>query len=343
MSYIYVLKIALFSLISVLILTPLVIKIAKKINAIDVPLDDRRMHKKPIPRLGGLAIYLSFLFSISLFADFSNKLMGILIGSIFLILTGIVDDIDSVSSKKKFLCQIVASLMPVLIGNITLNEISVLGIKISFGAFSIPLTIFFMVACINMINLIDGLDGLASGVSLIFFMTVAIIAIIQGRSNTLELFLVFSMLGATLGFLKYNFSPAQIFLGDTGSMFLGYMIAIISLLGHKGTIFKSIIIPIGILAIPIIDTTFAIIRRKIKGVPIFEADKNHLHHQLIKRFKTHKKAVLVVYLINSLFSLATIFTILNFYRLGLIVYGILTLIFIIIVFSTNIIFDRRPN
>ncbi|MFA7064433.1 MAG: MraY family glycosyltransferase, partial [Bacilli bacterium] len=215
-----------------LLLVPIIKKTALHVGAVDVP-DERKVHKKPIPRLGGLAIFLAFLTGYIFFAEHNVQMLSILIGSFIIILLSIFDDIKPIKARYKFIIQILASSVVVLYGNISLTEISAFGINLSFEAWSYPLTIIFITAIINAINFIDGLDGLAAGVSTIYFATIAIIAFILNRIGGLDTILCLLMLGSTLGFLVYNFNPASIFMGDTGSMFLGFMIAVIALLGYK--------------------------------------------------------------------------------------------------------------
>ena len=187
-------------------------------------------------------------------------------------------------------------------------------------------------------NLIDGLDGLAAGISSIYFATVGIIAIMQGKFG-LDFLLTFIMLGSTLGFLVHNFNPATIFMGDSGSMFLGLIISVIALLGFKNVTMTSLIIPLLLLAIPILDTVFAIIRRTLKGEKISTPDKYHIHHQLLKRNLSQKQTVLSIYVINILFAFASIVYVLKDAKLGYIIYGILLAIVLIFVLTTDVVYD----
>lgn len=324
-----------------LITVPLVKKIANHVGALDIP-NERKVHKKPMPRMGGLAIYFAFLIGYILFGQISVKMISVLIGSFIIILTGIMDDIKPISAKTKLIGQILASLVVVFYGNIILKDISAFGIYIDFGIFAYPITILFIISCINCLNLIDGLDGLAAGISSIFFLTVGIITFIRGEFG-LPYELTFILLGASLGFLVHNFNPASIFMGDTGSMFLGFIIAVITLLGFKNVMMSSIIIPLLILAIPILDTLFAIIRRKLKGESISKPDKFHIHHQLLNRNFSQKATVLIIYAINVLFSLASIVYILKNRELGYIIYGILLIIFVTFIMKTNIIIEHKKG
>ncbi|MEG0826096.1 MAG: MraY family glycosyltransferase [Bacilli bacterium] len=324
-----------------LIAVPIVKKIALHIGALDIP-NERKVHKKPMPRLGGLAIYFSFLFGYMLFGTISTEMISILIGSFIILITGIFDDIKPVSSKLKLLAQILAISVVVFYGNILLKDISAFGFSIDFGIFAYPITIFFMLACVNFMNLIDGLDGLAAGISSIFFVTVGIITFLRGEFG-LSYELTFILLGSTLGFLVHNFYPAKIFMGDSGSMFMGFIISVVTLLGFKNVMMSSIIIPLLILAIPILDTLFAILRRLLKGEKISKPDKFHIHHQLLNCNFTHPQTVLIIYSINILFSIASIVYVLKNKEAGYIIYGILLIIVVLAVTKTNVVFEHKKK
>ncbi len=318
---------------------PIMKKIANHIGAIDKPRNEeeqRHIHKKPIPKLGGVGIFISFLVGYMIFGEQSIEMNSILIGSFFIILISIVDDINPVKSIYRLLIQIIAALIITMYGNILLTEITVFGYLIEFGYLAYPITIIFIIACTNIINLIDGLDGLSGGISSIFFMTIGIMAFLQGREGTLVIILTFIMLGSTLGFLFHNFNPASIFAGD-GANFLGFIIAIITLLEFKGPALISFFIPLGILAIPILDTGFAIISRTLKKKPIFSADKGHLHHQLLGMNFNQKTTVLIIYGINILFAVASIFYFIEDQYIGTIIYTVLFVLLVWFVLHTSII------
>lgn len=326
---------------------PIVAKIANFIGAIDVP-DERKVHKKLIPRLGGLGIYAGFLLGYMIFGEQSLKMNAVLIGSIIIIITGIFDDVKPVPARYKLLGQLASASIIPLYGGIVLKEISAFGFQISFDILSYPITILFILGVINCINLIDGLDGLAAGISSIYFITIGIIAIILHNSTGLDVILTFIMLGSTLGYLWHNFYPAKIFMGDSGSMFLGYIIAVIALLGFKNITLTSLIIPMLLLAIPILDTLFAIIRRIINHKPIAAPDKNHLHHQLLNLKFSQRKTVLIIYLADILFALASILYALGNKMLGTNIYGIviyiiLFILTVILIIKTDIIWDRSSE
>ena len=326
----------------VAVFIPIVGKIATHIGALDVP-NERKVHKKPIPRLGGLGIYFGFLLGYMLFGKESIQMNSILIGSFVIFITGIIDDIKPIPAKYKFLGQIVgASIIPIY-GGITLNDITAFGLYINFGILSIPVTVLFIVSIINCMNLIDGLDGLAGGLSSIYFLTVGIIALIMHNSDGLDVILTFVMLGSTLGFLLHNFNPAKIFMGDSGSMFLGYIIAVIALLGFKNITLTSFIIPLLLLAIPILDTLFAILRRIINHKPISMPDKNHLHHQLLKLNFSQKTTVLIIYFVDILFAIASIIYVLKDSTSGIIIYSLLLIIVLVFILKTNILWEKKKK
>ena len=318
---------------------PIIKKTAVYINAIDVP-NKRKVHKRPIPRLGGLGIYSGFLLGYMLFGYESVQMNSILIGSIIIIMIGIVDDIHSIPARYKFIGQLVAASIVVLYGGISIQDISAFGIYLNFGIFSKLFSIVFITAIMNCINFIDGLDGLAGGISAIYFLMIGIVAILF-QSTGLDMILTFVMLGSTLGFLVHNFYPASIFMGDSGSLFLGNIISVISMLGYKNVTFTSLIVPIFLLAIPIMDAMFAIIRRVLKHESIAMPDKCHLHHQLLRLNFSIKKAVLIIYTIDLLFAIASIIYVTKYRVLGYVIYSLLFIIVIIFIFKTDIIRERK--
>lgn len=320
---------------------PIVKKIANHVGALDIP-NERKVHKVPMPRLGGLGIYAGFLLGYMIFGEHTPTMNSILIGSFIIIITGIFDDIKPLKALHKFVGQILACLVVVIYGGLILRDVSFFAVYINFGFFAYPITILFILGCINCLNLIDGLDGLAGGISAIFFLTIGIIAYLQGRVG-LSVVLTFIMFGSTLGFLMHNFNPAKIFMGDSGSMFLGFIIAVITLLGFKSILTSAIIIPLCILIVPIIDTLCAIIRRKLKGESIGTPDKNHFHHQLLRKNYSVKVTVLIIYLITILFSTASIIWILVDRVIGYYIYGILMFALMAFVLRTDIIFERKEK
>ena len=320
-------------------------KIAVHIGAVDIPREEeghRHIHKKTTPKLGGVGIFLAFLVGYMLFGEQSIRMNSILIGSFIIILTGIVDDIKPIRASFKLLGHLVAASVIVFYGGILLNNITAFGFSFDFGILAYPITILFLVACTNIINLIDGLDGLSGGICSIFFITIAIIGFYQGRAGSLVMILTLIMLGSTLGFLLHNFHPAKIFAGDCAT-FMGFIIGVITLLEFKGPALISFFVPVTILGIPILDTLFAIIRRLLKGQPPFQADKQHLHHQLLGMNFSQTVTVLIIYGINVLFAAASIFYTLKDPLIGEIIYIIIFIIVIWFVLHTSIIMDKDTN
>ena len=326
----------------VLAIIPFIKKVAIHVNALDIP-NGRKVHTEPMPRLGGLGIYMGFLLGYILFGTMSIRMNAILIGSFIIIVTGIVDDINPIPAKVKFLFQTIAASVVAFYGQILLSNLSAFGFYIDFGVLSYPITIIFIVSIINCINLIDGLDGLAAGLSSIYFMTIGIVIVHWLKVFDLNAIITFIMLGSTLGFLCHNFHPAKIFMGDSGSMFLGYIIAVIALLGFKNVTLTTLLAPICLLAIPILDTSFAIIRRFINKKPIDEPDKEHLHHQLLNLKLSHRNTVLVIYFIDILFAVAMLVYMLGNKTLGIIMYALLFILVLIFIMKTNIIIDHSKK
>ena len=299
----------LLALIVSFLATPLVRRLAFKIGAVDIPRDNRRMHDHPIPRLGGLAIFLGFLVSVLAYAEIDLQMQGILIGATIIAVLGMADDIHSLPAKFKFVVQILAALCAVFHGvaievinnpNIfSENEYWVL------GWWSIPISVIWIVAITNAVNLIDGLDGLADGISTIGALTMLILALILGE-NEIAL-LCGALVGACVGFLPYNLNPARIFMGDTGSTFLGFILACVSIQGlFKYYAVISFLVPFLILGLPIFDTASAIIRRLLKGQSPMVADRSHIHHKLIDLGLNQKQAVSTLYIISGVLGLSAV-------------------------------------
>ena len=287
--------------------TPAVRMLAIKIKAVDVPKDNRRMHKVPIPRMGGLAIFAGFLVSVLFFVPLGTEFRSILIGALILVVLGIIDDIVSLKPKTKFAGQIIAALIPALSG-VSIHGIVnpfVPGQYSTLGIFSIPLTVIWIVGITNAVNFIDGLDGLACGVSAIATVTMFIIAVLFGE--TYIALMMAALAGACLGFLPYNMNPAKIFMGDTGSMFLGYILATVSIQGlFKFYAVISFAVPFILLGLPIFDTGFAIVRRLLKGQSPLQADRGHVHHRLIDLGFDQKQSVAILYTFSALMGLTAV-------------------------------------
>lgn len=315
----------LLAFIVALIATPYSIKIANKIGAVDVPKDDRRMRKKSMPKLGGIAVIAGFLISIiyllsvmsiegsiNLFGEeeYFKKIIGIFMGIVIITITGIIDDVKTLKPYQKLIGQLLAAIVVVIFG-VNIDQINIAALS-DFGLssdVSAVITVLWIVGITNAINLIDGLDGLSSGIALISCISLLIIFALN-NSPVFAILIVTSLIGALAGFLPFNFSPAKTFIGDTGSNFLGYILSIVSILGVAKTYTAVVIaLPILVLGLPILDVACAIVRRIAKGKSlraIFKADKGHLHHKLVQRGFSQKQAVLILYAISAAFGMFAI-------------------------------------
>ena len=289
--------------------TPLVKTLSVKVGAIDVPRDNRRMHDHPIPRMGGLAIFLGFVISVVLLLPLDPPKQGMLLGSVMIVILGIFDDIYALPAKLKFVVQIAAALVAVLSG----NRIQVLSNPNIFsdnpvwqlGWLSIPVTLIWIVAITNAVNLIDGLDGLACGVSTISSVTMLVIALLVSEEDVAVM--MGALAGACIGFLPYNLNPAKIFMGDTGATFLGYILATVSVEGmFKLPTIISFVVPFLMLGLPIFDVTFAVIRRLLRGQSPMSPDRSHVHHRLIDMGFSQKQAVGILYVVSAILGLSAV-------------------------------------
>jgi len=284
------------------ILTPYMGQVGKKQNMVDMP-GHRKIHEEAIPNLGGIVIFFGFLLSLLFVIGIEGQFRALLIGGIIILLLGVVDDIANLSPKHKFVIQMIPALIVIiynsdLINNVIANQLKSFDL---FGYLLYPILIFWIVGVTNSINLIDGLDGLACGVSFIALITFLVLGL---RQNLEALGLIsIALAGSMFAFLKFNFYPAKMFLGDSGSTFAGFILASIGALWvlNSGNIF-FIFIPIIILALPIFDTLFAIWRRYQEHHPIFQADKGHLHHRLLDRGISHKNVVFILWGISAICS-----------------------------------------
>ena len=290
--------------------TPPVKNFAHKVGAIDVPKDARRMHKKPIPRLGGLAIYGGFLCSILIFGQLDETMLCVLLGAAIIVALGIFDDVLALGAKLKFVVQIVAAAIPVCIGDLqiglftNLNPLSDTPF-VHLGILAVPVTIIWIVGITNAVNLIACLDGLAVGVSSIAAITMLAVALLTG--NMPIAITMAALAGACIGFMPYNLNPAKIFMGDTGSTFLGYMLATVSIMGlFKFYAVISFAVPFLILGLPIFDTANAIIRRVAAGRSPMSPDRGHVHHKLIDMGFNQKQAVAILYAISATLGLTAV-------------------------------------
>ena len=285
-------------------ITPPVRLLAFRIGAIDIPTDARRMHKKPIPRIGGLAIFAGFLIATIVFCEPSSQLFSIWIGGGILVILGILDDIFRLPAWIKLIVQLCVAGISVSFG-ILIDHITLFGAHIEFGYFSIPITILWIVGLSNAINLIDGLDGLSCGVSTITSISIFMVMLITGDLTSALITAILT--GSCLGFFPYNRNPAKIFMGDTGALFLGYTLSIISVQGlFKLHTMLSFLVPLSIFALPILDTLIAICRRVIHGQSPFHPDRGHFHHKLVDMGFSHKEAVKILYAISGIMGLVAV-------------------------------------
>lgn len=292
-------------------ITPPVKKLAVKIKAVDVPKDGRRMHSHPIPRLGGLAIIFGFAVSVMCFGQMSRSLASVLLGALIIAAMGVVDDIKALDAKPKFLIQIVAATIAVVGGDLKIqvftnpNIFSDAAYLVLPDWVSIVITIIWIVFITNAVNFIDGLDGLAAGVSAIMSVSLVFIASRLGEYSVAVIGA--ALMGACFGFLPYNFNPAKIFMGDTGSTFLGFILATLSIQGvFKSYAIISFAVPLLILGLPLLDASFAMIRRILKGQSPMKADRGHLHHRLIDMGFSQKQTVFILYVISGILGITAI-------------------------------------
>ncbi len=324
-----------------MIVAPLMIKFAFKVGAVDVPKDERKIHAKPMPRIGGLSFILGFFVAIifsllTVKVDTSVNLVGFFIGSAIVAAVGFLDDIYHIKPWQKLLGQVIAAILVIISGlricYINIPFITMYGLN---DILSVIITFFWIIGVTNALNLIDGLDGLATGVSAIATLALTIVFALNG-SGELPLLITVALLGGLVGFLPYNFNPAKTFMGDTGSNFLGFTLATVSMIGMAKTYtLMAIVVPVVILGLPIFDTLFAICRRVLHHKSIMEADRGHIHHRLIDAGLSQKQAVLVLYGVTALLGiLAVIILESNFWKV-LILMAILAILSVIGIRNAN--------
>ena len=291
--------------------TPLVRRFAFKIGAIDIPKDNRRMHKKPTPRIGGLAIIFGFTVATLCFAHPSRQLYGTLAGAAIIAVMGVIDDCKNLPAKLKFVIQIIAALVVVFAGDIKIdvftnpNFLSDNPYWVLPEWLSVTLTVIWIVFITNAVNFIDGLDGLAAGVSAIMSISLVFISIRVGEYSIAILGI--ALMGSCFGFLPFNFNPAKIFMGDTGSTFLGFMLATLSIQGvFKSYAVISFAVPLLILGLPLFDALFAMIRRILRGQSPMTADRGHLHHRLVDMGFSQKQTVFILYAISGVLGITAV-------------------------------------
>ncbi|HFI0236545.1 TPA: MraY family glycosyltransferase [Streptococcus suis] len=300
--------------------TPVVRSLSLRVGAVDNP-NARRINKVPMPSAGGLAIFIAFALATLVFlpgivrhvnyhGTYLHYVLPLILSSLIIVITGYIDDVKELGPVPKMFGIVLAATLIWLF-----TEFHFDSFKIPFGGpllvfptwLSFFLTVLWIVAITNAVNLIDGLDGLVSGVSIISLTTMGIVSYFFLHDSNIFLTLtIFILVAAIIGFLPYNYNPAIIYLGDTGALFIGFMIGVLSLQGLKNSTAVAVVTPMIILGVPITDTVVAIIRRKLSGQKISEADKMHLHHRLLSLGLTHRGTVLVIYAISFLFSLTSL-------------------------------------
>ena len=289
--------------------TPMVKFIAERFGVVDIPKDGRRMHKKAMPLMGGLAMFYGFIVSIAVFMPVSRELIGLFLGASIIVIVGIIDDKKNLHPVPKLIFQIIAALVAVYFGH------SIKFFSNPFDGSNLPfvlsspyaeiISVIWIVGMTNAVNFIDGLDGLAAGVSSIASLSILLISIIMGNGAVTPI--AAALVGCCVGFLPFNSNPAKIFMGDTGSTFLGYTLAVISVQGlFKGYALISFVLPILVLGLPLFDTLFAIIRRLVHGQSPMTADRGHLHHRLIDMGFSQKQAVFILYAISGVLGISAV-------------------------------------
>ncbi len=279
---------------------PLVIAFSKKEGLVDMP-NERKIHKIPVSRIGGVAIWastmLTFLFLVFLsYYPYGSLLSGILLGSTLMFLLGLIDDIYTLNAKFKLFVQVAIVTLVYLLGvkiDVIFNPFNG-GLPLDLGWWSYPITLLWVVGISNAVNFIDGVDGLAGSVITVSSITLAIISIAMTPSNPISALIAFILAGSMLAFLVYNFNPAKIFMGDSGALFSGFLLATLSITGIMKTATLAILLPFVVLAVPIIDITFASLRRMLKGKSPFVADAEHIHHKLLKAGFSQKTTVAIL-------------------------------------------------
>lgn len=288
-------------------MTPAAIKLAPKVGAMDIPKDNRRMHSHAMPRFGGMAIFLGVLVSMVIMLNMSTKIMVIMAGGACMYVLGVVDDIKTLRARTKFLVQIIIAIV------MYMNDIRVNFLSNFFGygrselneIFCFIITVIWIVGITNTVNLVDGLDGLATGTTAIASFAIAYVGYIHGMYLSASAML--ALAGGALGFLPFNFYPSKIFMGDSGSLFLGFMMSTLSVIGLvKQATLVAILIPVLVMGFPIFDTLYAILRRIINRRPIMEADRLHLHHRLITLGYGQRRATLMLYCVSGIMGTAAV-------------------------------------
>lgn len=323
------------------VLTPLMVKLSQARGWIDKPSEERKIHEKPTPTLGGIPLFFAIIIPLCILSYWPNAqgdlvrehflpLSGLLIGILMMLCLGIYDDLRGAGHRLKFTVQILAAVV-LYYFDFKIQILSLpFGGHLDLGYFALPFTILWVVGITNALNLIDGIDGLAAGVSLFATIAIFVVSVIFDRSFTSAVAL--AMAGALLGFLRYNFYPAKIFMGDSGSLVIGFMISAIGIRGsYKGATMVALLIPILALGVPIMDTLLAIGRRLWARKPVFSGDRDHIHHRLIERGLSQSKAALLLYGLTAFFgAMAFLVTLGNSEEIALILlaFGIVSVVVI---------------
>lgn len=335
----YTLFLLVLSAIISFIIAPLFMRLSYRFGFVDYP-NHRKQHERPMPFSGGVSILVSFVITVIIAQPVEREYIPIILGGTLIVILGIIDDKYDLKPSIKFLGQLVVISIPIFFG-IIIDTINPFGITMNFGVFAIPFTFLWIAVIINAINLIDGLDGLAAGVSVIALSSIAFIGILQ--NNIFVMMISVILIGSTLGVLYYNFNPAKLFLGDNGSMLLGYVLGVLSILGFKNVTFFSILFPIIILGVPFIDITFAAVRRYREGVSLTRADRGHLHHKLQYIGFSHRESVILIYFMATLFAVASVILYLSTVTGAVLICILLVFSVVIIVEATNLIgSNKRP-
>lgn len=335
----YTLFLLVLSAIISFIIAPLFMRLSYRFGFVDYP-NHRKQHERPMPFSGGVSILVSFVITVIIAQPVEREYIPIILGGTLIVILGIIDDKYDLKPSVKFLGQLVVISIPIFFG-IIIDTINPFGITMNFGVFAIPFTFLWIAVIINAINLIDGLDGLAAGVSVIALSSIAFIGILQ--NNIFVMMISVILIGSTLGVLYYNFNPAKLFLGDNGSMLLGYVLGVLSILGFKNVTFFSILFPIIILGVPFIDITFAAVRRYREGVSLTRADRGHLHHKLQYIGFSHRESVILIYFMATLFAVASVILYLSTVTGAVLICILLVFSVVIIVEATDLIgSNKRP-
>ncbi len=334
----YIFIASVFAFFIAVTLTPVVRTFAYKFKVTDIPKDNRRMHKSEMPLMGGLAIFLAFVTGTLVFCNIDSKVIGMLLGSLLIVVTGIIDDKYDMNPLIKLFFQIASGLIAVLSG-IVIEQVDLFGHIISFGKLSGVVSLIWIVILTNAINLIDGLDGLSCGVSAISSVTLLLSLVNSADTPVNVIIMIACLAGSCLGFLPFNFNPAKIFMGDTGALFLGYSMSVMSIMGcFKLNAVVSFWVPFLVFALPLIDTFFAFTRRILTGKNPFSADRGHMHHRLIDRGFDQRHAVLILYAVSGVSGVAAILI-----SLGKYIGGLVAIILAIVLLYLNMLYPNEIN